>query len=107
MKKILFAALATVALTGVASAREVVTVKLEQPKQEATRVIADGNVWNCAGDTCQTFTRKPVTARTCGLLAREVGRVSAYNGERQQLSAEQLATCNARARSPQTYQVQR
>jgi hypothetical protein len=97
MKKVIFAAVAVVASAGVAQAKEIVTAKLEAPVAARTKVIAGNSVWTCEGDTCRAYVNRAINARTCGELAREVGRVSAFDASKRSLASEDLARCNTRA----------
>jgi hypothetical protein len=99
-KKSTFAALVAGALlvAGAAYAGDAGTAKLEAPAAERTKAIADGAVWQCAGSECVTTLRKAPSVRGCRDLTKEVGVVTAYGTARAQLSAEQLAQCNAQTK---------
>ena len=105
-KSILFAALASVAFSGVAYARNAVfTVKLEAPVAEQTRVIAQNTIWTCEGDTCLARPGHASTVRSCRQFVREAGaRVSAYGPEGDELTADEIARCNGE--TPVTQQAQ-
>ncbi|MBI1185746.1 MAG: hypothetical protein GC206_00125 [Alphaproteobacteria bacterium] len=82
------------AFTGVAQARDVFTAQLQAPTQES-RVIARSTLWTCEGDVCRAAPRHGVSVSACRALVREVGALTTYGAEDNQLSAEQLAECNA------------
>jgi hypothetical protein len=105
LRTALLALSATALLTGVAIARTPVTVKLEAPVAEATRVVANGAVWQCEGDTCTGVMTRAVNARTCGELAEKVGRIAAFAGDGRTVVGEELTRCNSKA--PQTYTAAR
>mgnify|MGYP006899140096 CR=1 FL=1 len=73
-------------------------VNLEQPVAAKTKVIAGGAVFLCEGSSCVASAALARTAgyRACRELAKEVGRVSAYEGK-SALSADQLGRCNEAA----------
>lgn len=95
-KSIAFAALASMAFIGAASARDpVFRAKIEAPVAERTRVIAQNTIWTCNGDTCLARPSHAASVRACRQLAREVGaRVTAYGPEGDQLTADEIARCN-------------
>lgn len=94
------AALAFAAPAAQASFTNPVTAKLQTAMATPNNdVVAAGVVWACSGDTCITrMERRTPVARDCGLLAREVGRISSFSVGTQALDERGLATCNARAR---------
>lgn len=83
--------------SGAAYARDAVaTVKLSAPVAEQTRIIALNSIWSCEGDTCLARPTHGISVRSCRHLVRELGApVTAYGTEARQLSAEELASCNA------------
>lgn len=93
----LIATAAVALVSGVAFAKTPVTVKLEAPVAEATRVIANGAVWQCEGDTCTGVMTRSVNARTCGEVAEQVGRVVSFTGEDRTVTGADLDRCNAKA----------
>lgn len=107
MKKAIFAAVAVFALAGVAQAKDVVVAKLEAPVAETVRVIASNSVWTCEGDTCRTVLQRAVTARACGELAKEVGRIATFGATDRTLPADQIERCNTRAPLAETSVAQR
>jgi hypothetical protein len=107
MKKAIFAAVALFAVAGVAQAKDVVTAKLEKPVAETVRVIASNSVWTCEGDTCRTVLQRAMTARACGQLAKEVGRVTSFGATDRALPEAEIAACNTRAPLAETSVAQR
>jgi hypothetical protein len=66
---------------------------------EQRRVIAESVVWTCEGTTCTAqLDRKRPTVRICRQIVRQVGEVTALRNSNTELSAEELAQCNASAR---------
>lgn len=101
LKSTLAAVLALGFVGGVALAGETVTAKLAAPALETGRVIADGTVWTCAGDSCTATLTRKVNARACSELAKEVGQVVQFGN----LDETQLARCNTYAAAPATTAV--
>lgn len=64
---------------------------------DATRAIAGGVVWNCAGTDCTAPRGTSRPAVMCARLAREVGTVSAFTANGEALDAAALERCNAAA----------
>jgi hypothetical protein len=95
------AATAAAALVGVAAYAGPMTTyraQLETPVTERTRVVASSVVWICEGNACTAQKEaRNATVRQCKALAEEVGRISSFTSATQ-LSAEQIAECNTRAR---------
>jgi hypothetical protein len=93
-------ALALSAPTAQAGFANPVVAKLENPLTAAKNdVVAAGVVWACSADTCAArMERRTPVARDCGLLAREVGRITSFTVAGQALNEAGLATCNSRAR---------
>ncbi|MBK8196916.1 MAG: hypothetical protein IPK75_01005 [Acidobacteria bacterium] len=60
------------------------------------RVVAESVVWSCEGTTCTAeLDRKAPTVRICKKIAKEVGELSALRNTSSELTAEELAECNA------------
>jgi hypothetical protein len=95
-------ALASFAAAGAAMASfsQPVVVKLETPVERASNaVVAVGVAWSCAQDTCQgRLERRKPMARDCGEVARAVGKVASFKLGDKELTSEELAVCNRRAR---------
>lgn len=64
---------------------------------EATRAIAGGVVWNCAGTDCTAPRGTSRPGVMCARLVREVGAVSAFVANGEALDAAALERCNASA----------
>lgn len=64
----------------------------------ATRTVAGGLVWNCAGTACTAprGTSRPVIV--CARLVRELGPVTAFSADGRALESADLERCNASAR---------
>lgn len=86
-----------VAVAGLAVAKTPVVVKLETPKAEQTRIIANGAVFMCEADTCTAVMTRSVNARTCGEVAEQVGRIASFSGDGRAVTGSDLERCNARA----------
>jgi hypothetical protein len=98
--KLALAAIAAITLTsGAAMARELVTVKLEKPVAQETKVIANGAVFTCIGDSCSGFLRVTADVRGCRQLTKEVGRVTTFGEGAKPLTDGELARCNAVAKA--------
>ena len=62
----------------------------------AARVIIDGASWRCEGSACVASggSAQPAT-RACRRVVARIGKVSAISYKGHELTAEELATCNA------------
>lgn len=98
LRTVLLAAVATAFIAGPALARVPVVAKLEAPVAEKTRVIANGVVWRCEGDTCTGVMQRQVSVRTCGELAEEVGRLASFGSTERQVTGDDLTNCNTDAK---------
>ena len=65
-------------------------------KAPARATIIDGARWSCEGATCTASggTEQPAT-RACRRVVQKFGAVSAFSYKGVELSAEELAVCNA------------
>jgi len=98
-RSLVAAAVISVSFAGVAHARnEVFTAQLQAPTQES-RVVARSTLWSCEGDVCRARPRHSASVSACRALAREVGPLTAYGHEENQLSAEEIAECNTTSRA--------
>ena len=62
----------------------------------ASRVIIDGASWNCEGTECTANGGSAQPApRACRRVVARIGKVSAFSYKGQELTAEQIAACNA------------
>jgi hypothetical protein len=103
MKSIVLAALAgaSLSLASTAFASDRIVAQLETPVAEKAKIVAGGSVWTCEGAVCSAAqqTSRATSVRACQSLAKEVGRLSAFGGERRQYEADQLTRCNTAASS--------
>lgn len=62
----------------------------------ANRVIIDGASWHCEGAECSATggSAQPAT-RACRRVVARIGKVTAFAYKGQELTAEQIAACNA------------
>lgn len=67
-----------------------------QPAQ--ARFLVRENVWHCATGACQSARTAIRPAIACQALVREVGRLRSFSVEGRAFAAEELESCNARAR---------
>ena len=94
------AAATALAFAGTAFAGTAFTAKLESPMPKAEKIVAAKALSSCADDTCKAeLDRKTVRVSTCKKVVKEVGKVSEFSNENEALSAEDLARCNAVAKS--------
>jgi hypothetical protein len=99
--KLALAAVAAMVMTaGVAQAKELVTVKLEKPVAKETKLIANGGVFTCVGDTCNGYMRVTADVQGCRQMAKEVGRVVNFGEGQKPLTEGELTRCNAVAKAP-------
>lgn len=93
------AAIITTSTAGAALAGDMVTAKLQQPVATKTKLIAGGAVFLCDGDSClaQSPTSRTYAASACKDLAKVVGPVASYGGEKKQLDEDKIGQCNAAA----------
>lgn len=98
MLRSILAAAAFAAIAAPAFASNSYTFETVNPVSEK-RVVAESVVWSCAGTTCSAeLDRKAPTVRICKKIAKEVGEVAALRNTTSELTAEQLAECNASAK---------
>jgi hypothetical protein len=71
-------------------------VLADAAKAPAGRTIIDGAAWRCEGSTCTASggTSQPA-ARACRRVVARLGAVTEFAWKGEELSAEQLAACNA------------
>lgn len=93
-------AAAALAFAGTAFAGTAFTAKLETPMTKTEKVVAAKALWSCEEDTCVAeLKRKTVRVSTCKKVVKEVGKLAAFSNAEEALSAEDLARCNAVAKS--------
>jgi len=69
---------------------------VDASKAPASRTIIDGAAWRCEGATCTANGGANQTAtRACRRVVARLGQVSAFTYKGVELSAEELAICNA------------
>jgi hypothetical protein len=65
-----------------------------------TRFVARDSIWRCTDTACvstnETSTRPAIV---CAALARQVGALRSFSANGRVFGAEELQTCNARARA--------
>lgn len=106
MQKFALAALAAAIMTAVAPqlafADQVdpAQAKLAVPLAQSKKVTIDGRDWRCEADTCKAGTQgtDQPAKRECGKLAKAVGQIASYQHGSKDLTADELATCNAAAK---------
>lgn len=91
------AAAFTLSAAGAALAGDAVTAKLQQPVAAKTKLVAGGAVFLCEADACVASSSNPRTFATasCKDLAKVVGPIASYGGDRRQLDEAKLGQCNA------------
>jgi len=89
----------TLAMAGSAFADGRVTATLDTPQAAHAKIIAGSALWDCDGATCVANGQPEDTAGlgACRDLARKVGRISAYAGDRKPLDDGALTKCNKSA----------
>lgn len=70
----------------------VLAAPVAQPRQE----IVDGLLWKCAGESCSAPAQGGRPVITCARVARKIGAVARFSSPQGELSADELARCNAR-----------
>lgn len=73
-----------------------ITATLAAPVAAKTKVVAAGAVFACEGSECVSASApsRALTTAGCKALAKEVGRVATYGGDRKSLEAAELDRCN-------------
>jgi hypothetical protein len=68
-----------------------------QPLPEAKVIVANGNIFRCAGATCSLTSepKEPGSLRTCRELKRQVGTLTAYGSASDVYDESKLAKCNS------------
>jgi hypothetical protein len=89
----------SLAMAGSAFADDRVTATLDTPQAPGTQIIAGSAMWNCDGAACVAINQPEDTGglEACRDLARKVGHISAYAGDRKPLNDAALAKCNKSA----------
>ena len=100
MIRTLIASAAMIGLSGTAFASTAFTATLETPVEKAEKVVAAKALWDCSGDICKaTLNRKTVKVSTCKKVVKEVGKLASFSNGEDSLSEDDLARCNAVAKS--------
>ena len=100
MIRTLTAASFAVALAGTAFAGNHFTANLETPVPKAEKIVAAKALWTCTDDTCVAkLKRKTVRVSTCKKVVKKVGKLAEFSNSDEALSADDLARCNAVAKS--------
>ena len=100
MIRTLSTAAVALAFAGTAFAGTAFTAKLETPMTKSEKIVAAKALWNCQEDTCVAeLKRKTVRVSTCKKVVKEVGKLAAFSNADEALSTEDLARCNAVAKS--------
>lgn len=98
MLRSILATAAFAAIAAPAFASNSYTFETVNPVSEK-RIVAESVVWSCTGTTCTAeLDRKAPTVRICKKIAKEVGQLAALRNAKSELTAEQLAECNASAK---------
>lgn len=96
MRALLIAAALLVAGPAVAQGPASSAVLADASKAPAARTIIDGAAWRCEGATCTANggANQPAT-RACRRVVARFGPVTAFTYKGVELTAEQVAACNA------------
>jgi hypothetical protein len=90
---------ASLVLAGTAAVAQKVhyTATLVQPLTGTKEIVANDNLWSCAGSTCTLVSepRSPNSLGACHALKRKMGALSAYGLADSLFDADKLAKCNA------------
>lgn len=96
MRALIVAAALFVAAPALAQSNASSATLVDASKAPAGRTIIDGAAWRCEGATCTAnggANQTPV--RACRRVAARLGPVSAFTYKGVELSAEDIAACNA------------
>ena len=69
------------------------TATLAQPAED-NRTVAGGVAWRCEGTTCVANRGTSRPSRICRGLARDMGEITAFKVEGEELAEDRLARCN-------------
>lgn len=69
------------------------TATLAQPAED-NRTVAGGVAWVCEGTTCVANRGTSRPSRICRGLARDMGEITAFKVEGEELAEDRLARCN-------------
>jgi hypothetical protein len=65
---------------------------------EKTNLVTRSTVWKCDGATCTASKANARDGIVCELVAREVGKLTAFSANGSDFDADALTKCNAKAR---------
>ena len=71
------------------------TATLSQPAED-NRTVAGGVAWRCEGTTCVANRGNSRPMRICRGLARDMGEITAFKVEGEEIADDQLARCNGK-----------
>ncbi len=71
------------------------TAELSQPAT-ASRIVAGGLAWNCAGTSCTAPRGASRPAIVCARLVREAGQIVRFSADNAAFDEATMARCNAR-----------
>lgn len=96
MRAFAIAAALLVAAPAFADAPATRATLVDAAKAPSGRLIVDGATWRCEGTECSATggTAQPAT-RACRRVVTRIGKVSAFAYKGTELTAEELAVCNA------------
>ena len=96
MRALLIAAALFAAAPAVAQSPATSLTLADAAKAPARATIIDGARWSCEGATCTAAggTEQPAT-RACRRVVQKFGPVTAFSYKGVELSADELAVCNA------------
>lgn len=63
-----------------------------------TSLVTRSVIWSCEGTTCVASKAPETDATLCGMVARQVGKLSAFTVAGTPFAEDKLAACNARAK---------
>ncbi|NJC42467.1 hypothetical protein GGQ87_002762 [Brevundimonas alba] len=96
MRALLIAATLFAAAPAFAQAPVSSAVLADAAKAPASRTIIDGATWRCEGSACTaTGGASQTAARACRRVVARFGAVTAFTYKGVDLTAEQIAACNA------------
>ena len=73
------------------------TATLVQPLSGSKEIVANDNLWYCAGSTCTLVSepKNPSSLGACHALKQKMGALSTYGLPDNSFDADKLAKCNA------------
>ena len=98
MRAFVLAAALALTVTPALAQGAATSLTLVNAENAPARTIIDNATWRCEGDACvATGGANQPAMRACRRVVARLGAVSAFSWKGQELSAEQLAECNAAA----------